>query len=264
MSVPLRHPVRVFGTSPSFDLWADHLSSHWPARFSCHAHSMGVSVGIHTRLLGIHWAPAVMAALSAAAQLGIPLAAAAAALRDVEPYVARMEPVCLPNGAVVIRDDYGASVDSFEASLRFLREAQAERRVLVITDFSDSGLSRTARLKRLAAAASGWLELLIIVGEQQAYGVRRAIESGMSPQGVHGFPDLWTAAAFVRNEFQVGDLMLLKGRTTDHAARLLFAQYGTVTCRLDHCPKTMLCDSCWELGFQSDAGVRPASLGSVV
>ena len=47
---------------------------------------------------------------------------------------------------------------------------------------------------------------------------------------------------------QGGDLVLLKGRTTDLAARLFFARLGPVRCWKPDCGKTTLCDVCWELG----------------
>jgi len=43
--------------------------------------------------------------------------------------------------------------------------------------------------------------------------------------------------------------MLLKGRTTDHGARIFFAQLGEVGCWKTDCDKRMLCDTCWELGM---------------
>jgi UDP-N-acetylmuramoyl-tripeptide--D-alanyl-D-alanine ligase len=129
--------------------------------------------------------------------------------------------------------------------------------VLVLTDFSDSGVNRRARLRWLAAAVSAWVEL-VLIGEEHDYGRRKAIEAGMPPETVRGFPSLKQAAEFVKTELRSGDLVLLKGRTTDHAARLFFAQFGTVACWREPCRKTMLCDSCWELGFKPRNVPQPA------
>jgi UDP-N-acetylmuramoyl-tripeptide--D-alanyl-D-alanine ligase len=63
---------------------------------------------------------------------------------------------------------------------------------------------------------------------------------------------LRSAAEFLRTELRHGDLMLLKGRTTDHAARIFFAQLGQVGCWKTDCDKRMLCDTCWELGMTRD------------
>jgi UDP-N-acetylmuramoyl-tripeptide--D-alanyl-D-alanine ligase len=90
----------------------------------------------------------------------------------------------------MVRDDYSAAIDSFEASLKFLREARAQRRILVFTDISDSGANRHLRLRSLANAVSGWLDILILSGDDHVYGRRKAIEAGAPPESAHGFPTL--------------------------------------------------------------------------
>ena len=203
--------------------------------------------------------PDVAVILAVAKHLGVPLEESASVVRCSAPYTARLEPVPLPCGAIVIRDDYSASIDTFEAALKFLREARAQRRILVFTDISDSGdNNRRRKLRSLAAAVSGWLDVLILCGEEQVYGTRKVIEAGAS---AHGFQTLREAAQFLRTELRPGDLVLLKGRATDHATRVFFALLGTVACWRAYCPKTMLCDGCWELGFEPETGYRPPSTG---
>jgi UDP-N-acetylmuramoyl-tripeptide--D-alanyl-D-alanine ligase len=68
---------------------------------------------------------------------------------------------------------------------------------------------------------------------------------------VFGFSTFQETAEFLRKELRAGDLVLLKGRTTDHIARVYFAQFGSVSCWKAYCPKRMLCDECWELGVSS-------------
>ena len=67
---------------------------------------------------------------------------------------------------------------------------------------------------------------------------------------MHDFPSLEAAAGFLRSALKSDDLMLLKGRTTDHAARIFLAQLGDVGCWKVYCPKRTLCDDCWELNAQ--------------
>jgi hypothetical protein len=86
------------------------------------------------------------------------------------------------------------------------------------------------------------------------YGRRRAIENGMPAENVHAFDSIRSAAEFLKAEIRQGDLVLIKGRTTDHAARIFLAQLGKVGCWKEYCPKRMLCDICWELD------VTPAQL----
>ncbi len=258
------HRTCFFGSRGEFDVWVDEARARWPDRLSFRAHCGNESREIQTRLLGSHWIPALTAALATAARLGFRLEEAAGALGRVEPHAARMDPVQLPNGVVVIRDDFSGTLAASEASLQFLREARASRRALIVTDISDSGMNRKSRLRWLAGAVSGWLDLLVLIGKEHCYGVRKATEAGMMPGQAHGFDDLRAAAEFLQTELRNGDLVLLKGRTTDHAARLFYAQCGTVECWRDYCRKTMLCDMCWELGFRPSGKFIPPSLGARV
>lgn len=260
MPTPPEVRVRYFGTSAAYDLWADQASSRWPARLSFRVHRGTDSALVETQLVGTHWLPSVLAALAAADSCGMSLHEAAAAARRAVPFPARLEPVRLPSGATVLRDDYNAAVDTLEAARRVLEEAQAPRRLFVVNDFSDLGKNRKHRLRRLAVEAARCSEVALFIGENAAYGRRRAIDAGMSPDSAHDFPSLAAAARFLASELRSGDLMLLKGRTTDHAARVLFAQLGEVGCWKAYCRKTTLCDNCWELAHRPRE--RHGALGS--
>src|SRR5262249_19767966 len=158
--------------STTFDLWIDGISSRWPERLRFKVHAKDEACEVATPLIGKHWAPALAAALAAAQSLGVSLAEGSVVMGHVTAFAGRMQPVALPQGAVVIRDDYKSNLDGLERSLDFLREATATRKVLAITDFSDAGVSRKKRLKYLAASVSGWLDVLVLIGESRDYGRR--------------------------------------------------------------------------------------------
>jgi UDP-N-acetylmuramoyl-tripeptide--D-alanyl-D-alanine ligase len=69
----------------------------------------------------------------------------------------------------------------------------------------------------------------------------------MRPDRVHGFAELRAAAEYLGREVGSGDLVLLKGRTTDHLSRIYFAQLGAIGCWKAQCRKTIVCDFCDEL-----------------
>ena len=161
-----------------------------------------------------------------------------------------MQPMLLPSGAVVLRDDYDGSIDAFEAGLKVLAEARAARRIAVIADASDYGSTpRRRRLVRLGRASARVAEVVVFVGLSAESGRRGATAAGLAPENVHAFRALPEAARFLQDTLRHGDVVLLKGRVSDHLARLFFAQLGPVRCRLAHCEKLILCDECAELGI---------------
>jgi len=247
-------PVKMqrFGSSPEFELWADQVQSAWPGRLQFRAHEGGQSVQVNTQMVGRHWLPSVLAALAVGRCVGIGLEQAREGIKGVEPFRGRMQPVQLPNSAVILRDDYQSSIDVTDAALAAFGEAQARRRILVITDISDADPSRYRRRRYVAEAAARVCDTLIFIGSKADYGTRKAVEAGMDPACVFAFRTLREAADSLKNELGEGDLVLLKGRVTDHVARLFFHQFGTVNCWLEACPKTMLCDECWELGVSEE------------
>jgi len=247
-----RFRVHRFGSGQTAEYRFDTISARWPDRLSFVLHRGTVSQPIETQLVGAQWVGSAAAVLTAAVALGIDLKSAAEALKKAEPFAARMQPALLPNGAIVLRDDYSASIDTIEASLCVLEQANVERRVLVITDMSDFGRNRKQRLKYLAARSAQVSDVALFIGELADYGKRRAIEAGLSSTSALAFPSLRSAAEFLCGELRAGDLVLLKGRTTDHAARVFFAQLGDVACWKTDCDKRMLCDTCWELGLPGD------------
>ena len=250
MTVPAGCPVYRFGEKSGNDIEVGEATSSWPGRLGFTMRSAGDSRRVETQLIGTQWITGAAAVMTAAKALGIPMGDAAAALAQSPPFNGRLKPVQLPVGATILRDDYNASVDSIDASLRVLENASATRRMLVISDMSDFGRNRKQRLKYLGARVAEVADAVVFVGENAEYGKRRAIDAGISEGQAHAFDSIRTAAEFLRGELREGDLVLLKGRTTDHVTRILLAQLGTVQCWKEYCSKRRLCDNCWELGFK--------------
>lgn len=240
-----------FGISQGCDLRAGNVTASWPERLAFDVRNGNDLVTVRTRLVGEHWLPSVLGALAVAGAVGIPLESAVPSVAAMDPFRGRLQPVRLANGAVVLRDDYNASVDGADAAFQVLGQARAGRRILVFSDLSDFGGNRKKRLRYVGAGLPNIAEMAVFVGESADYGIRRAVEAGLPRDRVFGFSTLREAAEFLRGELREGDLVLLKGRTTDHVARLFFAQFGDISCWKSHCPKTMLCDECWELGVPS-------------
>ena len=215
MSGSVKQRVVWFGSAPAFDLWAEELSSRWPERFSLRVHSGAECQLVQTQLIGTHWKNSVLGALAASQICGVTLAEAAEAMRRVEPVPGRMQPVRLPSGAVIIRDEFNGSIDTLQKALQFLAEARAGRRILVFSDMTDSSQRPRDRIARVAREAARFTGCVVFLGEDAKHGVRAAISAGMPPENVHGFMGFEAAVAFLRAELRPGDLVLLRSRFCD-------------------------------------------------
>jgi UDP-N-acetylmuramoyl-tripeptide--D-alanyl-D-alanine ligase len=240
-----------FGTSPSMDVWAGEVSGTWPQRMRLRIHSGAESYWLQTNLVGTHWTPSVLAAIATAMRCGVSLRDAVEALQGIEPHTARLEPVEIPGGAVILRDEYNGSVSSYRKALEILKRARARRRVVVFSRVAEAEGGRVEGARMIGREVATAAEFAVFVGPEAGQAARAAIAAGMSPAEVYCFPVLKDAADFVGNEIRAGDLVLLKGHWNDHLSRIYFAQRGTVECWKIDCWRTGICDECPDLGFQS-------------
>jgi len=263
-----RCQVMTFGRSAGQDLWADEVSSRWPETLTLRVHTRTEVEWVKTELVGRHWANSVLAGIAGALACGLSLKAAAAAVANVEPFPARMQPIKLPNGATMIRDEYNGSHHSWQAAVTVLGDAQTARRVLVMSDVSDwqktpkRSMKTRDRHGELGRIASRVADMAIFVSEHSHHAVMAAVAAGMHPDSVHGFTDLLAAATHLKSELRHGDLVLLRGRATDHLSRICFAQFGEIGCWKTHCGKTIVCDHCNELRPGFDLQVMTKGAGS--
>ncbi len=260
MAATTRGRVVRFGSSEDFDVKARDVRSRWPGRLTFTAVRGGEEAEVRTQLVGTHWLPSVIGAIAAGTECGATLTQAAAAVADIEPYTARMQPVELPCGAVLLRDEYNGSVDSFEAAMDVLREARATRRILIISDCSDCKLKPRDRIRHYAQAAGQCGAEVVFIGERASDGVRFFGGITGHSDGAHGFMRFEAAAEFLRRELRAGDLALLRGRSCDHLSRLYFALVGTVDCHVPTCERRRPCDECEKLGFVPEATALSASV----
>jgi UDP-N-acetylmuramoyl-tripeptide--D-alanyl-D-alanine ligase len=236
-----------FGDDGDFDFRAAAVASNWPERLSFVLRSKEAALPVRTRLVGVHWLPSVLGALAAASVCGIDVEHAVAALEQVEPAPARMQPVVLPGGATVIRDDANGCVDTLETALAVLENSTGARRILVFSDVADCPRRPRRRLARIGRRAAAVADGVVFVGPHADHGARGAILAGMPPECVRWFFHPAESVEFLKGELRAGDLVLLKGRSSDHLARIYFALIGDVACWTFPCSKKILCDDCPEL-----------------
>jgi UDP-N-acetylmuramoyl-tripeptide--D-alanyl-D-alanine ligase len=244
MAQQCRANVVFFGRTPDCQLRALSVSSTWPDRLSMDVQSGSTRLHARTNLVGTHWASSVMAALATAEQCGMSLAAAVQAIAGVQPFAARMQPVTLPNGATLMRDEENGSVDSLAAMLKVMRESRAKRRILIVSDVSDSKRKPRRRQREYGEAAAELADLAIFTSSWGHHAVRAAVEAGMDSRCCYAVSDLKEAAELLSAELRSGDLVFIKGCATDHLSRVAFAQLGRIGCWRDRCHHVVVCDLC--------------------
>lgn len=247
MAERCRTRVVFFGRTGDCDLVAEDVRSAWPQRLQFTLRSGSERYEVRTRLVGTHWLNSALAALAAARVCGIPLAQAAAALGRVPPFAGRMQPVALPGGAIVIRDEENGSIDTLEAMVAVMREARATRRVLVFGDVSDLRGRPKNRQKQVGRIAAEVADLALFVGEHAHHAQRSAIRAGLDPARCLVAETPERAAILLKECLREGDLVFVKGRSSSHLERVVFAQFGEIGCWRSVCRLRPLCELCDEL-----------------
>lgn len=252
MRPPAGRKTVWFGRDPKADVRVLEASSVWPETLRFRVEAGGKSAEIRTRLVGEHWAYAITAACAAAWALGVSLDESAAALEGFEPHRNRLEPVRLPDGAVLWRDDGLATLPTLEVSLEALRRADVERRWLITGDASFLEEDPVERRQAYARWLAPHLEAVVFVGEHSDKAAEAAREAGV--RTVRHFERVADAARFVSDELGAGDLVLVKAYRKQKLARLAFACGGSVACERIECDLKMECDDCPELGYRPGPG----------
>lgn len=252
-----------FGLTDRADVLASDISSIWPDRLSLTIRRGRDSQRVETRLVGSHWACSVLAAATVGLECGVSLPQIAAAVATVKPTPGRLDPRELPSGAVILRDDFNGSLQTFQAAFRVLRDARAPRKILAITTVGDSPEGWDKRLRSLVSEAISACGAVVLVGadDDTKRAAKTAVAAGFPAACFYRFEELSEAADFLRTFLQAGDLALLRGRTTDHMGRLYYAQTGQVSCWIKYCPKREICERCPKLYLAPMlARIEPASL----
>jgi UDP-N-acetylmuramoyl-tripeptide--D-alanyl-D-alanine ligase len=247
MAAHCRARVVTYGLQQDAQFRAEIVADRWPDRLALRIHHGQESVLAHTRLLGAHQAGSVLAAIAAACALGVPLAEAALAVNRHEPLLGRMSVHESVRGVTFIRDDWKAPLWSLAAVWRFMSEAAAARKLIVLGTISDYGGDSSRVYRQSVSQALAAADYVLLVGARA--GSLLTHFAGEGGNRVHGFDDVRSAAQWLQEFARVGDLVLLKGSNqSDHLARLALAGEQDVSCWRSRCGRGIFCDRCRLIG----------------
>lgn len=233
--------MRVIGVGRTEDASIRILdvSSSWPEPLTLRIAYGGREHTVRTSLHGRHLAVPVLCALGVGLAAGLPIERAIVGLATVPPVEGRMQ-VLEEDGVAFIRDDFKSPEWSFPATLAFLDEARAARKIAVIGTISDSNNEDRRRYAKAARQALAVADLVILAGSTTLSTSRAAAIADGGRLKV--FRNVQNAADFLKTELRAGDLVLLKGSNKqDHLLRIVLHRTRHVKCWDMTCEREGFC-----------------------
>ncbi|WP_162300103.1 Mur ligase family protein [Kineobactrum sediminis] len=223
-----------------------NVSSRWPAPLTLQVEYDGSSYTVVTGLHGEHQSLAVISTLGVAVAAGVDFEDAIAALANAVPAEGRMQVVAHEDGVVFVRDDWKSPHWSIDLPLRFIKNAEARRKIIVIGTVSDSSLGPSKRYPKIAQQARQVADQVLLVGTQAAKALDALNE--LRDETIRAFPEVRDAAEYLDTILQPGDIVLLKGTNLqDHLARLELNRHIDIGCWRMDCRLNDFCGHCSRL-----------------
>ena len=237
MAGQTRARVVTFGFGAQCDVRASDFRLEWPAGSRFRVSALGEERDVAVRFLGRHLVYPALAAIAVAKLEGVALDAALPLLQAVPPVPGRMQPVPLPNGAIVLRDDCKSVLETMHAALDVLADIPAPRRIVVFGDVAEPPSNQRPLYQDLGRRVAAIAAHFVVVGhglQRYAGGAKRA---GMPPEAIHdGGRMPRQAAAVLARLLQPGDVVLIKGRDTQMLDRVrLILEGRRVGCDIVFC-----------------------------
>jgi UDP-N-acetylmuramyl pentapeptide synthase len=247
MAAHTRARVLTYGFGESCAVRAIEARVDWPRGMRFRLVAFGQVRDVSLRLLGRHMVYPALAAVAVAHVEGVPLDDALARISTLEPTPGRMQPVTLPDGVIVVRDEFKSSIETIETALEAFGDIPARRRIVVLGNISEPPGKQHAAYRSIGEQVGRVADRFVIAGhmsDDYASGARRA---GMPVASITtGARTPRALAAQLAPLLEPGDVVLLKGRDNERLARVVFILQGrTVRCDIPDCRlRTVDCDRC--------------------
>lgn len=233
--------VLTYGVSPDADIRATESSSAWPDRLSFTLTHGERKIRLKTRLVGEHWTNSVLAAIACGVACGIDLDACADAVAKFEAVFGRCSVHPALKGPVYVLDRK-APFWTLEACFRFMREARAPRRTIVLGTISDYAGAAGRRYRAAARQALQASDRVIFVGPHSGY-VRKLQDESLDR--LFAFQTVYQASMFLAENSLADELILIKGSPkVDHLERVMLSQLDDVVCWREGCGEEKFCLKC--------------------
>lgn len=172
---------------------------------------------------GRHNVANALAALAVGVQLGLSMEQILGGLQTAQVSGMRLE--LINKGEItIINDAYNANPESTQAALRTLTDlAQGRRRVAVLGSMFELGSREQQGHYETGVVAAHNVQLLVTVGELAKNIAAGAKEAGLPADHVQWFADNKAAVAYLKENLQAGDMVLIKGSRGMHMEEIVDA-----------------------------------------
>ena len=135
----------------------------------------------------------------------------------------------LSNGAYVLRDEFKSTPESVDVALDVLAEVPARRKIVVMGVLTDPVGKRGPVYRQFGARIAAVADLAIFIGrcgETKPY-ASGAVQAGMPRDRIRKAGQRWRESLeSLPSDLGEGDVILLKGRSTQRLGRLFLALDG--------------------------------------
>ena len=245
-----RARVVTFGFNEENDVRAEAVELHWPQGTNIHIRGLGQNQTLKVGLFGWPMAYAILAGVATALAEGLSLKQFAPHLEVMSPTVGRLQPVALPGGIWLIRDEFKASFETIEAALDLLDEIHASRRILVLGKIFEPMQDQNTLYRQLGTRIAQVADKLVFVGEEtQMHSlIAGAVEGGLDEKDIFWVQNVVTEILdSLPHPLVHGDVIFIKGCSEQRLERVALALSGRkVRCTLKECGAliSLRCDHC--------------------
>ena len=146
------------------------------------------------------------------------------------------------SGIQFIRDDWKAPYWSIQHPIEFMQQATAERKIIVLGTISDIAGTTSTKYRSVAESALQAADIVYFYGQNSSKALRaRSVPEGKRLRAFSTFREL---AEHLRTLLKKNDLVLLKGSSADHLARLAIMYEKNLACWRQRCQRENMCDGC--------------------
>jgi len=265
MRTQTRSRVVTYGFGEKNDVRATdvRLDPSGGTRFRVHVGGEGIDAEIH--LAGKHMIYPILSALAVAGEAGIPAREALASLESLRPAPERLQPIRSLGGTLLLLDTKKGAIETIEAGAEVLRGIPVARKAAVLGEAEEPPGPQGPIYRQVGLELASLVELIVFVGSSTAYAsvAGGAREGGLpKEQVVHAGRSAARAAALLRPMVDDFDVVWIKGRSTQHLARVGLALAGRdVACDVVFCAHTPTCEFCPMLERGRRLGLRSVLRG---